>query len=138
LYFLPLLLSNKNRVHTDSVAEGKLLPSLKEFAQISITFFITLIAWVFFRAESMTSAFGYLKGIFSKSLFTLPQIQPVDTLVLLVGFVLVEWLQREKQHGLQFDGLKVPRFVRWGLYYTVIIIIVMFGGEQQEFIYFQF
>jgi len=138
LYFLPLLLSNKNRVHTDTVTEGKMLPSMKELAQISITFFITLIAWVFFRADSMTSAVGYIKGMFHQSLFTLPSVHPMDTLTLLVVFILIEWIQREKQHGLQLNGIKMPKPVRWGVYYAVIVLIVLFGGSQQEFIYFQF
>jgi alginate O-acetyltransferase complex protein AlgI len=138
LYFIPLLLANKNRVHTNNAAEGKLFASIKEVAQIGITFFLTLIAWVFFRSENVASAFSYLKGMFSKSLFTLPQVYPVTTLLLILLFIVTEWLQRDKQHGLQLEKLKIPGVFRWGLYYSVIILIAVFGGKQQEFIYFQF
>ena len=31
IYFLPLLLLNKNRTNTDTVAQGKYLPTFKEF-----------------------------------------------------------------------------------------------------------
>ena len=34
LYFLPLLLLNKNRANTDAIAKGKYLPSFKELLQI--------------------------------------------------------------------------------------------------------
>ena len=42
LYFLPLLLFKKNRLNTDTVAQGKNLPSLKELFQMSITFGLTI------------------------------------------------------------------------------------------------
>jgi D-alanyl-lipoteichoic acid acyltransferase DltB (MBOAT superfamily) len=138
LYFLPLLISNKNRVHLNHPAEGKLFASAKEIAQIGMTFMLTLIAWVFFRSHSVSSAFGYLKGIFNKSFLSLPQIHPVPTLTLLVLFIAVEWLQRHKYHALQLDNEINSRAVRWSMYYTIVLIIALFGGTQQEFIYFQF
>ena len=138
VYFLPLLLSNKNRQHTDSVAQGKILPSLKELIQMGATFSMTMVAWIFFRADSLTSAIGYLKILFSRSLFTYPQVRPITTIILVGLFIFAEWLQREKQHALQLDGIKIPGAVRWGVYYCVIIATVLFGGRQQEFIYFQF
>jgi len=138
LYFLPLLLFKKNRINTDQVAENKLLPSFKEFLQMGTTFFITLIAWVFFRAENIQHAFSYLAGIFSKSLFSMPERHPKDVIILLVLFVVVEWIQRDKQHALQIDTIKIPRFLRWSLYYGIIMVIHLMGGTQQEFIYFQF
>ncbi len=138
LYFLPLLLLKQNRVNTDTVAEGKWIPSLQEFLQMSVTFFLTTMAWVFFRARSIEDAIGYIKGIFNLSLFTIPAFHPAPTLLLLVLFIVVEWLQRYKQHALQIDGMKIPRVARWSVYYAVIIITILYGGQQQEFIYFQF
>lgn len=138
LYFIPLLLLKKNRVNTDLVAEGKLLPSIKEILQMGSTFFITLIAWVFFRAENVSSAFDYMNMMFSKTLFSIPEKHPKDLIILLVIFILVEWFQRDKQHALQLDSSRIPRYLRWGLYYAIIIVIHILGGTQQEFIYFQF
>lgn len=138
IYFLPLLLLDKNRVNTGSIAHGKILPSIREFFQISTTFVLTTIAWIFFRAKSIGSAVGYIKGIFTASLLSVPKILPAATLMLLVVFILVEWLQRNKQHALQLTGLKVPSILRWSAYYVIITIIIIFGGQQQEFIYFQF
>jgi hypothetical protein len=60
------------------------------------------------------------------------------TIVLVAGFVLMEWLGREHQYAIAHLGLKWKRPVRWAMYYTVVIIIFWFGGSQQEFIYFQF
>ena len=60
IYFLPLLLMKKNRVNTNQVAEGRYLPNFKELYQMLFTFFITLIAWVFFRADNVLHAISYL------------------------------------------------------------------------------
>lgn len=140
IYFMPLMLLNRNRKNTGTVAEGRLFPGFKDFASILLTFFLTVLAWVFFRAESMHHAFGYLSGIFSPSLFNLPSEIPYQVLAMIFVMLSVEWVQREKQHGLQFDSPKVPLPVRWGVYYLVIMLIFTFGNFKSayEFIYFQF
>ncbi|NNK81360.1 MAG: MBOAT family protein, partial [Flavobacteriales bacterium] len=61
LYFLPVLLTKRNRKNTDTVAQGRLLPSLTELFQMLITFVLTLIAWIFFRADSVSIAFQYIE-----------------------------------------------------------------------------
>jgi len=145
VYFLPLVLIKKNRRYKqESIAlnsskeKGRLLPSLLEILQMGITFFITLIAWVFFRAESITDAVNYICGIFSVSIFSLPEIRPRRVIILIMMLVLTEWTQREKQHALQFNKAIFPKVVRWGLYYGIILTILYFGGNKHEFIYFQF
>lgn len=137
IYFLPLLLTNKNRVNTNLVAEGKYLPSLKELGQMTITFFITLIAWVFFRADSVTHAFSYLKNMFSTSLFSKIEIFPITILSLLLLFIVTEWLGRTGEYAIQkVDFMKKP--VRWAFYVLIIVLMFSFTGEEQQFIYFQF
>lgn len=138
LYFLPLLLLKRNRRFTDSPAEGKLFASARELMQIGVTFFITVIAWVFFRAESITQALEYIRTIFSKSLISWPAVFPPMVIGLIALLIVVEWLQRTRQHGLDFTDTKIPRFWRWVIYYSIILVIWHFGAEQQDFIYFQF
>lgn len=138
LYFLPLLIFGKNRKNLDIAAEGKLLPSPYEFLQISLTFLLTSFAWIFFRAKSLNHAFTYISKIFSKSFFTFPEIFPKSLIVMVVIFVLIEWLQRSKQHALHLDSSKIPRLASWIFYLLIIIVIYFYGGEQQQFIYFQF
>lgn len=138
LYFLPLMLLGKNRQHTDTVAENKIMPNSKELLQISTTFFLTVIAWVFFRSETILDAFSYMSGILSISLFTYPEILPKKIILLIIVFILFEWLQRDKQHALQIEKFNQPLLIRWGLYYGIILTVLQFGGKQQEFIYFQF
>jgi len=138
LYFLPLMLSNKNRVHTNVIAEGKYLPTIKEFVNMSFTFVLTVFAWIFFRANSIQHAFLYIKGILNKSIFEIPIAIPLSLAMIVLGFILVEWLQRGKLHALQLDKSRLPKMVRWGLYFTIVLLILQFNGDQQEFIYFQF
>jgi alginate O-acetyltransferase complex protein AlgI len=142
LYFLPLLLLNKNRTNTDTVAKGKQLPSFKEFYQIGITFSLTVLAWIFFRAENIGHALSYLSTIFSKSLFTIPNFRgmtaAVTILILISIFTIVEWFGRNEQHALAHLGLKWKRPLRYAMYYAIIFAIYWFGGKEQQFIYFQF
>jgi len=137
-YFLPIMLLNRNRVHTNTVAEGAILPNFKEVIQMGTTFLLTVIAWVFFRSETVPDAFSYLSRIFSSSLFTYPEVIPKGTILFITFFLLIEWIQRNKQHALQFKELNQPAPFRWVLYYLILFAIVVFGGKQQEFIYFQF
>jgi D-alanyl-lipoteichoic acid acyltransferase DltB (MBOAT superfamily) len=138
IYFLPLMLLNKNRINTNLVAENRLLPNLKEFFQMSLTFFITTIAWVFFRSETISKSFEIINVIFSKSIFSLPEEIPSKFLVIVIVFIVIEWLQRDKHHALQLDNGKMPRIIRFSIYYLIIFIIIWKGGNHQEFIYFQF
>ncbi len=142
LYFLPLLLAKKNRKYTDTISQGKLFSSFKEILLIVKTFLLTTFAWIFFRAESLSDAFEYIKSMFSETLLDKPQLLSGNNLrpliVFILGLVIVEWIQREKQHALNFDGMKLPKILRWGIYYGIIFIIIIYGGSQQEFIYFQF
>ncbi len=138
LYFLPLMLLNKNRVNTDIVAQHRVFANAKEILQILVTFSLTTIAWVFFRAENITHALVYLSEIFSASLFRKPEFFPVQVIFFIIVFVMIEWLQRDKEHALEFEHTKMPRYVRFAFYYLLIAVIFLFGGQQQEFIYFQF
>ena len=67
LYFLPLLLLKRNRKNTDVVAEHFWLPKLSDFWKMGVTFAITCLAWIFFRAETVTDAFQYIVGIVNGS-----------------------------------------------------------------------
>jgi D-alanyl-lipoteichoic acid acyltransferase DltB (MBOAT superfamily) len=139
ILFMPLLLLRRNRLNTNSAAQGKLLPNLNEFIQILTTFILVVIGWIFFRSPSLTIAFDYISSIFSKTIFTVPT-QKFTTLSMLIIFVFsIEWLQREKKFALeQFEELIKIRLIRWGLYILFILAIIRFGDTSETFIYFQF
>jgi hypothetical protein len=102
-----------------------------------ITLVIVILAWVFFRSESIQKAVEYLKGIFSISLFSFPQVFPKIAILISMIFILTEYVQRKKQHALQLENIRY-RAIRWGIYFGIVFIILFFGGGDQKFIYFQF
>jgi len=138
IYFLPLLLLNKNRDNIEIVAKGKYLPSVKDLINIGTTFGLTVFAWIFFRSQSISYALMYVSEIFSKSLFTKPEILPKKLLLLITIFFIIEWIGRESQFAIQSFFIKRNYLFRWSFYYVIIFIILIFAGANQQFIYFQF
>jgi alginate O-acetyltransferase complex protein AlgI len=141
LFFLPLLLTKKNRNNLEVVAQGKVLPSLKELFSILFTFSLTVFAWVFFRAENLSHAVQYILDVFKNPgsfLLVSVYMKHKVILLLLFLFVLVEWFGREGQYAIAHIGIKWKRPFRYALYYVIIIAIIFFGGKEQQFIYFQF
>ncbi len=142
LYFLPSLLSGKNRSNLDTVANGRTLPNLQELLAMLSTFSLTVLAWIFFRASDLTHAFDYLSGIFSSTLFSSPQItektQAIATAVFILFLLIMEWRGRETQYALANFQSTFNRWQRHVFYYLIILLIFWYGGKEQEFIYFQF
>jgi D-alanyl-lipoteichoic acid acyltransferase DltB (MBOAT superfamily) len=139
VYFLPLLLMGKNRKNTDTVAENRFLPNLRELWQMGTTFALTCLAWVFFRAESVGDAWKYLAGIFSSKYFLSLDMRPQVFVFLCLGiFGIIEWWTREK--GFDIKVKNTPQtLLRYGLYMVLILMIGLFGAfNESQFIYFQF
>lgn len=139
LFILPSIIFKSNRKHLDVVAQGKILPSIKEFSQIALTFLLSCFAWIFFRAENIHHAFAYIKGIFSAELFSLPTMYSRQTLMLIILFFVIEWLGREGNYAIERIVHAVKRkYLRWAFYYFIAILIFVYSGHEQAFIYFQF
>lgn len=107
-----------------------------------ITLCIVMIAWIFFRAENIGHATHYISGILSPSLFTVPyfpgRLRALTTILVVIGFVTIEWIGREQQYAIAKLGIRLGRTLRYAFYYSIIIVIILFGAEGQQFIYFQF
>jgi D-alanyl-lipoteichoic acid acyltransferase DltB (MBOAT superfamily) len=146
VYILPSILLKTNRVHLNIVAEGKYFPTFREFLSMGVTFFLTVLAWVFFRSANVSSAFESIAKIFSGSLLLIPNssiflidnVSMFSIIYLIVFFFSVEWFGREHQYAIAKVGLKWPRSLRWSFYILLILTIFYFGGSDQQFIYFQF
>jgi len=139
IYFLPLLLTNNNRKNLGVIAEGKLLPSFRELLAMLTTFTLTVFAWIFFRAENISHAFSYIKGIFSQSLFSIPAYSGMKTTIFFtLMFVALEWMGREDAFAIESFKNKFNLIIRWLFYLFLILLIFSYKGENSEFIYFQF
>jgi len=142
IYFLPLMLTNKNRNNMGIVAQGKVFPTLKESSSILLTFGLTAFAWIFFRANSIGHAISYISQIFSPTLFTIPYFRgignSVSIVIITIVFVMVEWVGKEQQYAIAKLGANWTRSLRWAFYYLIILIVIFYSGSEQQFIYFQF
>lgn len=143
LYIMPSILLKTNRNNLDIIAQGKIIPNIKDILSMGITFCLTVFAWIFFRAESLGDATNYITGIFSNSLLTLPEFEgranALVIVILVILFLFVEWVGREHQYALAHLGNHWPKAVRWLFYAVIIFAIGMFmQTNETPFIYFQF
>ena len=143
LLFLPLILLGKNRKYTNQVAEGRFLPTWKESLQILCTFLLVVLGWIIFRAETITQAWEYICGMFqfgtlraSYRFFIQHGIRTITWSCMLMLFI--EWIQRNKQHGLEVTDAHKYKWLRVVFYYILILFIISNAGTEHTFIYFQF
>ncbi len=143
-YFIPLLLSSRNRTHLGTVAQGRRLPTVIETLSICGTFAATLTGWVFFRAKSVGDALAYLSEIASPSLFSSPIFPGSHRLpflaACLLAFIVAEWTGRNDAYPLARLRAVRSRALRWAAYLCILFLIYFLGNfsESIEFIYFQF
>lgn len=143
IYIMPSIILQTHRKNLDVVAKGKVLPSFYELISIAFTFLLTVIAWIFFRSPTISQAFSFVSKVFSKSFFQFPQYKGMtDSLtlfLLIIFFMSVEWMGREKQYAIENLHHKYPRAVRWSIYTGLVFMIGMFmHTSETQFIYFQF
>ena len=134
-------------------------PRLLGTLQMITTFILVLVAWVFFRANTIHDAF-YILGRFPTALAdlghwiarakfsadsfkTLIGFMPVYQIDLQLSFLLIillqtiEWAQSHKNLPALIG--KRPIYIRWTLYYLMLAVIIFFGVyDNRQFIYFQF
>ena len=130
-----------NTKSKDVVAQGRLLPSVRELFQLTITFFLAVIGWIIFRSENMPQAYEFLSRMFT-TMFDQGLYIAHGKRYLVWGFLMLlfEWLQRDKQHALQLSHQGLFRYApaRFTLYSVLVYIMFLYAGTVQTFIYFQF
>jgi alginate O-acetyltransferase complex protein AlgI len=139
--FLPLLLLNRNRKNVSSVvAQERSLPTFVELRQMILTFIFVTFAWIFFRAENLGDAVGYIQHIFTdaiqnpKQFLHLPQGKMV--FVYILPLLLMDWtLRRNERVIFDYKNAMVRKMV-----YAILLFILLTMGfnESSEFIYFVF
>lgn len=137
LYFLPLLLLNKNRSNLETVKLHWDLGSLKVVWSMVVTFGLSCLAWIFFRAKSIEIAFDYITRIFTNRTFVPQYLENERYSFEIVGmiliFVLAEWNSRTKIEPIsgKYSWVKVA---------LCLVSLLALGtySDYKEFIYFQF
>jgi alginate O-acetyltransferase complex protein AlgI len=126
------------------------------FIKQSVVFILVAIAWIFFRAESVSDSFYIIRNLFSN---WLPQIKQIINNESLVRLKLLYVEQQSKEfylaifltllmiivHRLQgkmnFDSWIIGKNkkLRWSIYYSMLLIFIFLGVfNRSSFIYFQF
>lgn len=131
---------NSNR---DEVFIARVQKPISDF----VTFIFVTIGWIFFRANSITEAFVYIRNIYLNPFGLTKGIEYLQLLHLqiilpsIIILLLVEWLGRYMQYGLQIcksGFLSHNRIARYSVYFVLVMLIMAFSDSQSEFIYFRF
>lgn len=136
MLFLPLILLGKNRKYTNLIAEGRILPTWKEFGQMLTTFVLVTVGRIMSRSENITNAFDYTRRIFThwNNPFT---HNVLITIVYIAIMLVIEWIQRDKDHALDLSGIQ-SHLIKYTIYYALIILMILAYNSSENFIYFQF
>ncbi|WP_369793737.1 MBOAT family protein [Sediminibacter sp. Hel_I_10] len=135
LLFLPLLLSQRNRTFVSTTRlKWHQIPS------VLFTFAIVVLAWVFFRADSITIAYGYMTNMLKFSDLSLHLFYKSSKMILFSGIILFSLLilfgfeflavQREQREVKLTSGTAI--------FIAMLIIFMGVFKNPSDFIYFQF
>ncbi len=132
LFYIPLFLfGNNKRYTTNIVAYDKLFPSIIEVFQMGITFLSVMIAWVFFRSETVLDSINYLKYMISNEGANSSDFFYFGIFYVLVILIL-DWLYKT----IEYSNIINNRFV---LYLIIFLLLIMTNFSREiNFIYFQF
>lgn len=136
--FLPLLLLDKNRTHSSTVvAYDKPFPSLRECGQMVLTFTVVTLAWIFFRADSIEVATGYLLRMAVNlvqhpgQFLALPGYKSV--FLYIVPLLALDWVFRRDERTYSIPKPLIPILTALCAIYLIANL-----NKGMSFIYFQF
>ena len=130
-----------NTKDKDILAAGRWLPTVKDMCRVVVTFLLVVVGWVIFRAENISQAWDFVSRMFLTAFDDFHfRLGSINTFMAILLLMIVEYLQRNKGHVLQFPDNRVFRCssVRYTLYACIVLLMFFYAGEVQTFIYFQF
>ena len=124
------------------------VPRLHQFLRIATTFFLVCFAWIFFRANTISDAFYIISRLFfgwidlSGGLGSVPFWRGMrfEFIVSLTSVGILIGAQLFEKRGSIAEIISAkPIWIRWPVYYGIILSIFLFGEfGSKQFIYFQF
>jgi alginate O-acetyltransferase complex protein AlgI len=116
---------------------------IRDLVAIVATFHLVLLAWIFFRANSVTDAVLIVRNIVAWEGTGAVILEPLSAFHLAVAtasiFLLLGAQILQSRVDVQDLLGRMPLAVRWGAYYALLIAMLAFGQfDETEFIYFQF
>lgn len=120
--------------------------SIKEFMKHLITLAVVCLAWVFFRANSVSDAFYVITHLFSGGSFAealafmgMSTMSVIKIAVIIIALTVYDFYGRKTDVIKKFRELKLP--IRWIVYIAsavVVIAVKVHNGADASFIYFKF
>jgi alginate O-acetyltransferase complex protein AlgI len=98
-----------------------------------LTFHLITLTWIFFRAASVSLAFDYVAGILQ-----LTHLSAVGFLPFIVGAAVLAIDVPQNASGDHVIFLRAPWWVQSPAYATASLAMLLYGGKEVPFIYFQF
>ena len=142
LLLVLLILLNRNTKYEHVVAYEKWYPSLKELGLMMMVFVLATFGWMMFRADNMTQFVDYTARMCSADILSIPKLQGNTILFMNIALMfVVEWFMRRQKHGFDFQQRSdKPLYTatRYTIYTLVFILILLFGGHTENFIYMYF
>lgn len=138
LYFIPIFWTGRITYKRETLNSS--FPSVWEFSQMVLTFVLIGLSRIYFRSDSIAEANGYLLGFIKNWGFQWNNLGTKIVLVflLIVAFLVTEWKGKFYENTLDGILTQINRYQRWAVYYGLVGTILLFGGRNQTFYYFQF
>lgn len=144
VYLVIGALTKDSRAKFRTIIHLDRLPELNKIIKVFVSFNLICFSWIFFRATSLDNAVMIIKRIFTQFglKFNLGGVgvsryQIVFGCGIIAFLLIVQLFQRTGEISPKIERL--PAVARWGLYYTGLVFIIIFGVfSVNSFIYFQF
>ncbi len=104
---------------------------------VIIIYFITTVAWIFFRSENMDKAKLILNSAFQNYALDDALNIPLYIWLFFITFLISDLTFYNSRFDKWLEGKQL--FLRWGIYFFLMTAIIVFAGVKDlPFIYFQF
>jgi alginate O-acetyltransferase complex protein AlgI len=116
-----------------SWARAGVIDRAGRIACMVVTFHLVTLAWIFFRAPNIGTALQYLRGILR--LHDLAAVGPVPFVAALAVLAIDVPQYVSGRHAV---FMRLPWWVQSPAYATLCLALILYGGSEVPFIYFQF
>ncbi|MGZ5285664.1 MAG: MBOAT family O-acyltransferase, partial [Flavisolibacter sp.] len=158
-YLVFAIISEKARDRINTLLGIKQVPWLFNVTQVIVTYSLVTVAWIFFRATTVTDAlymigkvpvaiydFGRLLvtgKLFTQEFRAVVGPMPVYQIDIVLSFLLILFMEMVHMFQNRYAIIELvkrkPMAIRWSIYYIMLFSIIFLGVyENRQFIYFQF
>ncbi|MFY8132790.1 MAG: MBOAT family O-acyltransferase [Bacteroidia bacterium] len=129
MYIPSFLFGSHKKYKGTEFSTGKWYPSLREGLSILATFALVTVAWIFFRADDVSTAWNFIHRMVSAmfSNFSI-DIRHLFNFTYIVIFILLDLILHAK---------KEVKYA-WQIIFFLLAMLLILNGEKPNFLYFQF